>query len=39
MISEEVLRKIFGSKWKEMRGDGGNYIMRNFVMIAVQQIS
>jgi hypothetical protein len=39
MFREGVLRKIFGSKWKGVRGDGGNHIMRNFVMSAVQQIS
>lgn len=39
MISEGVLRNIFGSKWEEVRGEGGNHIMRNFVMNTVQQIS
>jgi hypothetical protein len=39
MFSKEVLRKIFGYKWEEVRGEGGNQIMRIFVMSAVQQIS
>ena len=38
MFSEGVLRKIFGSKWEEVREDGGNNIMSNLVMSAVQQI-
>jgi hypothetical protein len=39
MFGEGILKKIFGSKWEEVRGEGGNHIMRNFVMSAVQQIS
>jgi hypothetical protein len=37
-FEDRVLRILFGPKWDEIIWNGGDYIMRNFMICAAHQI-